>query len=76
MQYSIIKQPDKKHDVSNNQPNNTLKQLATIKYIQTSNKQKLNSKQLPAVTKHPMSTTKNVVNLCVSLFFNFFLSNV
>ncbi|KAL4082352.1 hypothetical protein QTP88_030029 [Uroleucon formosanum] len=64
MQYSIIKQPDKKHDVSNNQPNNTLKQLATIKYIQTSNKQKLNSKQLPAVTKHPMSTTKNVVNLC------------
>ncbi|KAL4122453.1 hypothetical protein QTP88_014782 [Uroleucon formosanum] len=65
MLHSIIKQPDKKHHVSNNQPNNiSLKQLATTKHIQTSNKQKLNSKQLPVVPKHPMSTTKKVVNLC------------
>ncbi|XP_008184775.1 uncharacterized protein LOC100163781 isoform X3 [Acyrthosiphon pisum] len=63
MQHSTIKQTDIKHHVSNSQPNNTsLKHLATTKHIQTSNKQKVNSKPLPVSPKHPISTTKKVVN--------------
>jgi len=69
MQHSTIKQTDIKHHVSNNQTNNTsLKHLATTKNFQTSNKQKVNSKPLPVSPKHPISTTKKVVNLCVSNF--------
>lgn len=67
MQHSTIKQTDIKHNVSNNQPNNTsLKHtIATATHVQTSNKQKLNSNQLPVSSKHSMvvSTTKKVVNL-------------
>ncbi|XP_015379455.1 PREDICTED: uncharacterized protein LOC107173429 isoform X2 [Diuraphis noxia] len=57
MQHSTIKPTDIRHIVTNNQFNNTsLKQMATTKHIQTSNKQKLNSKQLPIASKPSIST--------------------
>jgi len=78
MQRFTIKQTDIRHNLTNNQSNNvSLKQMATTKHIQTSNKQKLNSKQLPVSSKHPIatlvSTPKKVVNLSVSLLLNFLI---
>lgn len=77
MQPSTIKQTDIRHLVTNNQSNNTsLKHMATTKHIQTSNKQKLNSKQFPTSSRTPISTLLTpikVVSLCVSLLLNFFI---
>lgn len=71
MQSSTTKQTDIRRLVTNNQSNNTsLKDMATTKHIQTSNKQKLNKKELPTSSKTPISTLptpKKGVNLCVSL---------